>query len=369
MSNSTRRGNSRGGSRTSATASRAARRPVQSPPPRPARLDLPTSLKQDPRWILLPLRAYLGFTFVYAGLSKVADRSFLDASSPTSMHATLLAVKGQSPIGGLLGPVADHSFAFGVLMALGELAVGTGMLLGLFGRVAAAGGTLISLSLFLTVSWGASPWYTGADIVYAFAFAPLLLGGAGPLSADEWLRNARRRDTGADPVMADRTRRVLLGGITGIGALVALGLASLFRGASPRGATANAHAGGSSGAPPDRTPTPTPTGSAPQSSGAAKGTKILAASAVPVGGAAAARDPKTGDDIYVLQLRPGAYTAVDRACPHQGCPVSFVSASAGFQCPCHSSTFDASGAVTQGPAISGLTKIPVTRSGNDILRA
>src|SRR5581483_11008847 len=113
------------------------------------RVDRWRDVRRDPRWILLPLRGYLGFTFVYAGLSKIADRSFLDGSSPTSMHATLLAVKAQSPIGGLLGPVAHHSFAFGVLMALGELAVGAGILLGLFGRVAAAGGIVISLSLFL----------------------------------------------------------------------------------------------------------------------------------------------------------------------------------------------------------------------------
>src|SRR3954470_21460652 len=151
---------------------------------------------ENPRWVLLPLRAYLAVAFLYAGLSKIADRSFLDASSPSSMHATLVAVRDQSPIGGLLGPVADPSFGFGLLMALGEVAVGLGLLLGLFTRIAAAGGVLLALSLFLTVSWGADPWYTGADIVYAFAATPLLLGGAGPLSADAWLAS-RAQATGA----------------------------------------------------------------------------------------------------------------------------------------------------------------------------
>src|SRR4051794_38306431 len=136
MSNATRRGNGRGGNRTQ-TSPRTGRRTAPPPDPQPAGSRWLTSGRDDPRWILLPLRAYVGFTFVYAGLSKIADRSFLDGSSPTSMHATLVAVKGQSPIGGLLGPVADHSFAFGVLIALGELAVGAGTLLGLFGRVAA----------------------------------------------------------------------------------------------------------------------------------------------------------------------------------------------------------------------------------------
>ena len=258
MSNSTRRSSNRSGSRTQAPPPRTARRPVQQRPAAPpAARDWLESVKHDPRWILLPLRAYLGFTFVYAGLSKIADRSFLDGSSPTSMHATLLAVKGHSPIGGLLGPVANHSFAFGLLMALGELAVGTGMLLGLFSRIAAAGGTLISLSLFLTVSWNASPWYTGADIVYAFAFTPLLLGGAGPLSADEWLANARRRDTGPDPVTTDRTRRVLVGGLAALGALLAVGLTTLFR-TSPRRGTAGrlAVGAGTTPTPPPKAPPP-----------------------------------------------------------------------------------------------------------------
>src|SRR3954467_5369076 len=104
MSNSTRRSNSRSGNRTQASAPRTERRTAQRPAPRRAGWNWLTSVRNDPRWILLPLRAYLGFTFVYAGLSKITDRGFLDGSSPTSMHATLVAVKAQSPIGGLLGP-------------------------------------------------------------------------------------------------------------------------------------------------------------------------------------------------------------------------------------------------------------------------
>jgi thiosulfate dehydrogenase [quinone] large subunit len=128
--------------------------------------DVLHGVQRDPRWVVLVLRAYLAFTFIYAGLSKIRGRSFFDPSSPASIHATLLAVRGHSPIGGLLGPVEHHSFAFGLLIAIGETAVGVGMLLGLLARVAALGGMLIPLSLFLTVSWNATPWYTGADIVY-----------------------------------------------------------------------------------------------------------------------------------------------------------------------------------------------------------
>jgi thiosulfate dehydrogenase [quinone] large subunit len=45
--------------------------------------------------------------------------------------------------------------------------------------LAAAGGLALSLMLFLTVSFHSAPYYTGADIVFAFAWRPLLLAGAG----------------------------------------------------------------------------------------------------------------------------------------------------------------------------------------------
>jgi thiosulfate dehydrogenase (quinone) large subunit len=317
-------------------------------------------VQQDPRWVLLVLRVYLGFTFVYAGLSKVGGRSFFDSSSPESIHATLLAVRARSPISGLLGPVEHHSFAFGLLIALGETAVGTGMLLGLFARVAALGGMLISLSLFLTVSWNATPWYTGADIVYLFAFPPFLLGGAGPLSGDEWLVLQRDRDHGAGARNDDVSRRVIVAGLAALGSLIAIGAARLTRG----GSSANSSATG--------TTTPSGSSATPSTDGSttspATGNVLLAASTVPVGGAAQATDPKTGDPMYVLQLRPGVFTALDAVCPHQGCTVSFISISAGFECPCHLSMFDPSGVVTRGPALTGLAKIPVTRSGNEIVR-
>jgi thiosulfate dehydrogenase [quinone] large subunit len=317
-------------------------------------------VQRDPRWIVLVLRAYLGFTFVYAGLSKIGGHSFLDSSSPASIHATVLAVRSHSAIGGLLGPVEHHSFAFGLLIAFGETAVGTGMLLGLFARVAALGGMLISLSLLLTVSWNATPWYTGADIVYVFAFTPFLLGGAGPLSADEWLALQRDRDDSPGAPANDVSRRVIVAGLAALGSLIAIGAATLMR----RGSSASPSATGAttaSGSP-----------STPSTAGSTKpptpGTAVLAASKVPVGGAAQATDPKTGEPIYVLQLQPGVFTALDAVCPHQGCTVSFISKSAGFVCPCHLSTFDPSGAVTQGPALTGLTQIPVVKSGNNIVR-
>ena len=81
---------------------------------------------------------------------------------------------------------------FGYGMAFAELAVGLGVLVGLLSRLAALGGALISLSLWLTVSWSTTPYYYGNDLAYLMAWLPLVLAGAPVLSLDAVLR-ARRR--------------------------------------------------------------------------------------------------------------------------------------------------------------------------------
>lgn len=293
-------------------------------------------------WVILPLRGFLSVVFLYAGISKIADRRFLDGSSPISIHATVVAVRHGSPIGWLLGPAANHSYAFGLAMLFAEIAVGLGLVLGLFTRIAAAGGMLITLSLWLSVSWQSEPWFTGADVVYFFALTPLLIGGsAGVLSLDAWLDEARERRPG---VADDRTRRaVLAGGAALLGAVIAGGSA-LFR-RSPASASA---------APP-----------AP-SQGAGSGRVLVTASEVPVGTGKQVRDPATGHADWVLQLQAGQFTAYDSTCPHQGCSVDFVSPVAGFACPCHGSRFDATGRRTAGPAPSGLKAIQVSVEGGEV---
>jgi thiosulfate dehydrogenase (quinone) large subunit len=304
---------------------------------------------QGRRWmaqtgaVLLPLRAFLAVVFLSGGISKVADRHFLDGTSPTSMRATVLAVRGGSPIGGLLGPVVAHSFAFGLLMAATEVAVGLGLLLGLYTRVAAVGGMVLALSLWLTVSWEAQPWFTSADVVYLFALTPFAIAGSGGmLSADGWLASAR--ESRPDD---DRTRRTLVvTGVALIGGLVMAG-SSLFRRSSRSVSGPGSASVGSS----------------------ATGEVLAKVADVPIGGGRQVTDADTGDVLWILQLRAGRFTAFKAACPHQGCPVRFVSPASGFACPCHGSAFDASGVVLRGPAISNLTAVAVTSDGTQVRRA
>jgi thiosulfate dehydrogenase [quinone] large subunit len=138
------------------------------------------------------LRAFLGVTFVYAGLQKLADRWFFNASAPSSVQSQLHGAVRTSPIGGVLGGAAHHAVLFGLLIAFGEVAVGVGTLLGLWARAAAVGGMALSLSFLLAVSWHSRPYYYGADVVFLFAWTPLAIGGAGRLSVDA-LAAARAR--------------------------------------------------------------------------------------------------------------------------------------------------------------------------------
>ncbi|TXS37592.1 DoxX family protein [Streptomyces sp. OR43] len=142
---------------------------------------------------LLPLRIFLGVTFIYAALDKLTDSAFFHATGPGSIGEQMTAVRDSAAIPALVDLALKSPSGFGYAIAFGELAVGIGTLLGLWTRIAALGGALISLSLWLTVSWQVSPYYLGNDLIYLMAWLPLLLGGAATLSVDAFLATRRRR--------------------------------------------------------------------------------------------------------------------------------------------------------------------------------
>jgi thiosulfate dehydrogenase [quinone] large subunit len=131
---------------------------------------------------LLPLRVFLGITFVYAGLDKLLDPAFLDVTSPGGIRGQLEGFAAVSPLAPLIQAVAlPYPIAIGILMALGEIAVGLGVLTGIFYRLAALGGLLISLTLFLTASWAVRPYYLGNDLPYLMGWVTLAIAGSGGL--------------------------------------------------------------------------------------------------------------------------------------------------------------------------------------------
>jgi len=282
-----------------------------------------------------------------------------------------------SPIHVLIAHLQSDAVAIGVIIALGEIAVGLGTLLGLFARIAAVGGFVLSLSLFLTVSFHSSPYYTGSDIVFLFAWIPfVLVGSGGVLSLDAWISSAGTRHaaraavpgaTGIGAAGEGSPRRefvgkvafgaiaagvgLLIGGLAaGIGRLAGLGSTnSQTATLRPASGSTSASGGGSSGS------------SGAGRSGSPPGRAIGPATGVPVGGSAAFNDPATGDTSLVIQPVRGTFRAFDAICPHEGCTVQYFNSQGLFICPCHHSEFNArTGAVEAGPAPTGLKPIEVS---------
>src|SRR5215469_58326 len=97
-----------------------------------------------PAWIVLPLRLFLGATFVYAGIQKLTDPQYFRASAPGYIGKQITGFAAGSPIGGFLHHViVPHALLFGGLIAWGELAIGLGVLVGLLVRPAAFFGALL----------------------------------------------------------------------------------------------------------------------------------------------------------------------------------------------------------------------------------
>lgn len=145
------------------------------------------------RHALLPLRVFLGVTFIYAGVDKLTDPAFLAAGGTGSLGELLSQVHDTAALPLMIDLAQKSPVGFGYAIAAGELAVGLGALVGLLGRLAAFGGALISLSLWLTVSWATKPYYYGNDLAYLMAWIPLILAGTPRFSLDAALANRRKR--------------------------------------------------------------------------------------------------------------------------------------------------------------------------------
>ena len=288
-----------------------------------------------------------------------------------------MAAGRTSPIKGLLHQLVSASTLLGLVIALAEVAIGLGVLAGVMARVAAVGGMLLAFGLFLTISFHSSPYYTGADIVFVFAFTPLLIAGDGRFTAVAGVRwVAERYQAHSLDVLAvdEQRRRLVVTGALGAVGLVLAGLAAglgrLAGGTKPPRSGPNLSAGGSTSttvkSSPSSTATPSPgTTAATPPGGSPKGTKIGPASDVPVGGSASFQDPGSGDPAIVIQAAAGHFVAFDAVCPHAGCTVGYSSSEKLIVCPCHASVFNpGSGAVEQGPAASGLRTIAISE-GSD----
>lgn len=71
--------------------------------------------------------------------------------------------------------------------------------------------------------------------------------------------------------------------------------------------------------------------------------------------------------FYLARLADGGFLALDRRCTHLGCTVPWNAERGRFDCPCHASSFDITGAVLAPPAPRPLDHYPV-RVENGVIK-
>lgn len=347
---------------------------------------------------ILPLRLFLGATFVYAGYQKITDPGFFTAGSRTYIGTQILSFSHGSPIQLVLHHMMQFAVAIGVLTIATELLIGVLVLLGLFTRVAALVGMALNMVFFLSASWHTYPYFLGADIVFVAAWLTLALTGPGPYALDHRLRSYLHRRvsqqagaSGADlvtplvlgpPPASDGAqmqagRRItraeaLVGGIFAA-ILVALGLIprgqpgtqTLAGGPSsskggPTGST-GAGTGGSRGGASSGTHA-TPSGIPPNARG------IGNVSQLPANSAGTVTDPATGDPAIIVRLPDGKVVAYDAICTHAGCTVEYDQQQHMLVCPCHGGMYDPAhgAAVVAGPPPTplGTVQMGIDAKGN-----
>jgi thiosulfate dehydrogenase [quinone] large subunit len=300
-----------------------------------------------PGLALLPLRLFLGITFVYAGIHKLTDAGFLHEGAETYIGTQLEAFADGTPGGALLETFAlPAPVLAGVGVALTEVAIGLLAVFGRFTRAAAAAGLGLSLVLFLTASWHTRPYFLGSDIVFAFAWLPFALAGAaGQPALDNRRHRAvriRRRGRMVVPVVGEPlTRRAALLqalGFTAAATGAIAGVSVLTRGAVPARASRAA---------------------------AAPGTAVGDSAALAAGDALTVTDPVSA---LVIRGVDGELVAYSATCTHAGCDVEWRDGV--IRCPCHHARFDpATGEPVRGPARLPLTPLEVVERDGKIVLA
>lgn len=352
--------------------------PLRGGRPARGRLDGPVPAAPRDRRLfaaLLPLRFFIGATFLYAGIDKLIDPRFLHATGPGSIGEQLVGFTHASPLAGLVSSFAlPFPVLIGVLMAIAEIAIGLGALSGLLYRASAAAGVAVSLLFWLTASWTVHPFYYGPDLPYAAGWLTLALAGHGGLAVLHVPFPGAFAPYG-DPDEASPERRALLqGGLLAAAAVALAGVTGIGSGllhdrdqvAAVPGVSPTPGAGGPGA--PSTAPTSaasTPAASAPTASPASPAPpavgQIATLTRLKPRTALTFVDPTSGDPGVLIRLADGSVVAFDAVCTHAGCTVEYDQPSGLLACPCHGAVFDPThnADVLQGPAPVALAALPI----------
>jgi uncharacterized membrane protein YphA (DoxX/SURF4 family) len=176
--------------------------------------------------VLLPLRVFLGFISIYAGMGKLCDPVYFDGGERGSMVKWLNTLHPWDVAEPLRQFALSHPVGAGLVIAFLQVIVGVLTVLGCWQRVAAVIGAGLSAALLVTVSWKSVPVYDAPDIIYLAAWSPLIIAGAPVYSVDGRLAGGAWRRLGPRADIWDLRRYVLRRGalvtflVTGVTLLV-----------------------------------------------------------------------------------------------------------------------------------------------------
>ncbi|MEV4993849.1 DoxX family protein [Streptomyces niveus] len=176
--------------------------------------------------VLLPLRVFLGLISIYAGMGKLCDPVYFDGGKRGSMVAWLSSLQPWALAEPLRDFAVSHPVGAGLSVAFLQVVAGVLTVLGLWQRLAACCGALLSAALILTVSWRTVPVYDAPDIIYLAAWSPLIIAGAPVYSVDGRLAGEAWRKLGPRTPLRELRRRVLRRGA--VVATVVIGLTLLI---------------------------------------------------------------------------------------------------------------------------------------------
>ncbi|MFE1288731.1 DoxX family protein [Streptomyces sp. NPDC058751] len=159
--------------------------------------------------VLLPLRVLLGSISVYAGMGKLCDPVYFDGGKRGSMTKWLDTLHPWEVAEPLRQFALQHPVGSGLVIAFLQVIVGVLTVLGLWQRLAAGVGAMLSAAFIVTVSWKTVPVYETPDIIYLAAWSPLIIAGAPVYSADGRLSSEAWRTLGPRADIWDLRARVL----------------------------------------------------------------------------------------------------------------------------------------------------------------
>jgi thiosulfate dehydrogenase [quinone] large subunit len=276
-------------------------------------------------WAIRVLRAWLSFTWIYAGWDKATDPGFLTKGETGFIGDQLNGFATNSPVGWLFDNLSEQAIAVGIFVIFSEFAVGIATSLWIAPTTAAFGGFLTSIVLWLASTFYVSPFFLASNTAYAVLWLVYFLTLVG---------NRRSVD-----IALDRRGAIRIGALS----LAAVGAALVGKTFAKVSETSATTVSGSS--------------------------QIIELAKINIG---ETHQFALGNGMPAILFRTktGVF-AYSATCTHQGCTVAYESSKKSLNCPCHGAEFDPfkNGGVITGPTRDALPTVKVKITGDWVVLA